>query len=84
MPIPAVTRTGVSTWVGAIALACRMFHNPRFQKGLRDLIGTEAANPLITSFQTFCIAFEAYLATDDFPFKIDYTPGEPVDQDPGA
>jgi hypothetical protein len=84
MAIPTVTRTGASTWVDAITLACEMGHKPKFRSGITAMVGEELATPLLAAWDIFCVAFMVVLQADDNGFKIDYTGGEPQDQAPGA
>lgn len=78
------SRTGVSTWVKVVQIACRVSHLPRFRAALRQWIGDTNAELLLVPWDVFCAAFELYQESDDLPFTIDNTGGEPIDTTPGA
>lgn len=78
------SRTGVSTWVKVVRIACRVSHLPRFRAALRQWVGAEAFTAIVVPWDVFCAAFELYQEADDAPFTIDNTSGEPIDSTPGA
>lgn len=77
-------KTGVSSWVKFVRIACRVSHLPRFRAALRQWVGETAYTALIVPWDVFCAAFELYQEGDDNPFTIDRTGGEPIDTSPGA
>lgn len=77
-------RTGVSTWISLIQAACKLSHGKRFRAAFIQWVGSEAATPILAAWDLFCAAFELYQETDDNPFVIDNTGGEPIDTTPGA
>jgi hypothetical protein len=64
-------RSGVSTWQLYLRTACRVSHFPAFADGVTLITGPEVAVPLLEAWFTFCTLFEAYLASDDYPWEID-------------
>ena len=72
-------RNGSSTWIVALQLACRLSHMPGFLTGLRNMIGTENADALYALWTPLCDFIEDYRTTDDWPFKKDFSGGEPQD-----
>lgn len=79
MAVPTIKRSGASSWIDAIRFACRMSENPRFRRGLAELIPAEVLTPLLAAWDTFCILFDAWYASDNFPGQVDGTAGSPED-----
>jgi hypothetical protein len=77
-------RTGVSSWVKVVKIACRVSHLPRFRAALQQWVGETAYTAIVVPWDVFCAAFELYQESDDSPFTIDNTGGEPIDTDLGA
>ena len=75
-------RTGAPSWAKLVGVACRLSHTSGFWPAITRMIGAGPSSDLKLVWDPFCVAFEAVLANDDWPFQVDATAGEEEDRPP--
>jgi hypothetical protein len=68
-------RTGAPTWARVILIACKMSHFPGFWAGLTRISNPTFVTTIQPLWEAVCVAVEAYVSTDDYPFERDATTG---------
>jgi hypothetical protein len=74
--VAAKRRTGAPTWAKIMREACKLTHFPGFWLGLQRISTPEFVATIQPLWEACCVAIEAYMSSDDYPFQVDGTVGD--------